>query len=72
FHAGRSNGSGHCKSKYGCNCRAGVQTAVIIFAFAEIAMLRILRRYSKIIALTIQYFVGKIADRKMPESRQKI
>jgi len=45
---------------------------LLIFAFAEIAMLRILRRYSKIIALTIQYFVGKIADRKMPESRQKI
>ena len=66
------NEAGHCKNKYGCNCRAGVQTAVIIFAFAEIAMLRILRRYSKIIALTIQYFVGKIADRKMPESRQKI
>mgnify|MGYP000049000545 CR=1 FL=1 len=60
------------KANMAANCRAGVQTAVIIFAFAEIAMLRILRRYSKIIALTIQYFVGKIADRKMPESRQKI
>ena len=31
FHTGRSNGSGHCKSKYGCNCRAGIQTVVITF-----------------------------------------
>lgn len=46
------------------NLRHIVTTVLLCFRFVEIAMLRNLRRYSKIIAVTI-YATGSVTNRKI-------